>query len=587
MAQRNRSKEVWLIPKRVNLHQTICLLDGIIERNYDKTTWNPGKQNNLGVNLKRLGATKNGKNISPQAIRTLFASLPQYLGFAYINVNTTPNTVCITKAGYDLWEFHKKELVPLRNLVKDKDKTIQMSEKILYQMEKLQITNPVILKDCENIFVFPFRITLKLLLELEYLDIEELAFYVFQMHDETECELIIKKIQNFRKLPVSERQEIIDAFKKTHIGNITLVQAASSGYYQTLCVLTGIIDKIRVKPDNLKNKISAIKIKEQYKDYVKNIINKKYNGIHTYDFKNDLNLWIEYIGNPDRIAPPIDVKFINPSIDDIYFLIKKDDKLLYCDVIKSKSTIKYPIFMNEDYVIEMFSYESGKTINRQNVNIKNMDNCEILLDTKNVSEISNKEDNETIIRNIMEHSECANFAGRFKEKLEVLNRIVGINKLEDKSLRGAYYEYLFFKLISNLKSEGKVDEVIWNGKIGKYLLPTQAPGGKAGTCDIVFTINNIDYVLELTTIKSKSMQFSAECSSVPDHIRLYAESSKNKTVGIFVAPVIHLRNENTMRSVLKNYNLDIICITDKEFIDILNSDDIENSLNDFINKKEE
>ena len=42
-----------------------------------------------------------------------------------------------------------------------------------------------------------------------------------------------------------------------------------------------------------------------------------------------------------------------------------------------------------------------------------------------------------------------------------------------------------------------------------------------------------------------------------------------------------------MRSVLKNYNLDIICITDKEFIDILNSDDIENSLNDFINKKEE
>ena len=120
-------------------------------------------------------------------------------------------------------------------------------------------------------------------------------------------------------MPVSERKEIIDAFKKTHIGNITLVQAASSGYYQTLCVLTGIIDKIRVKPDNLKNKISAIKKKEQYKDYVKNIINKKYNGIHTYDFKNDLNLWIEYIGNPDRIAPPIDVKFINPSIDDIYF----------------------------------------------------------------------------------------------------------------------------------------------------------------------------------------------------------------------------------------------------------------------------
>ena len=34
MAQQNRSKEIWLIPKRANLHQTICLIDGIIERNY-------------------------------------------------------------------------------------------------------------------------------------------------------------------------------------------------------------------------------------------------------------------------------------------------------------------------------------------------------------------------------------------------------------------------------------------------------------------------------------------------------------------------------------------------------------------------
>ena len=31
MAQKNRTKEIWLIPKRVNLHQTICLIDGIIE----------------------------------------------------------------------------------------------------------------------------------------------------------------------------------------------------------------------------------------------------------------------------------------------------------------------------------------------------------------------------------------------------------------------------------------------------------------------------------------------------------------------------------------------------------------------------
>lgn len=584
MAQGNRSKEVWLIPKRVNLHQTICLLDGIIERNYDRTTWNPGKQNNLGVNLKKLGATRDGKNISPQAIRTLFASIPQYLGFAYINVNTTPNTVCITKAGYELWNYHKGELEPIRNLVEDKDKTIQESEKILYQMEKLQITNPVILKDCENIFVFPFRITLKLLLELEYLDIEELAYFVFQMHDESEFELTLKKIKKFREMPSIERKEIIEAFKKTHIGNITLVQAASSGYYQSLCVLTGIIDKIRILPNNLKEKLSAITIKEQYKEYVKEIIYNKYTSIRTYDFKNNLDLWIEYIGNPDRISPPIDISFENHSDDVVYILIKKDEKLLNCDVIPSKSSIIYPLFMNEEYDVEVCNYEEGKTISKQNIVIERMDDIKIILDTKNVTEIADKDSNEEIIKKIIEHSECTNFAGNFKEQLEVLNKVVGINKLEDKSLRGAYYEYLFFKLLSNLKAEGKIDEVIWNGKIGKYLLPMQAPGGKTGTCDIVFTINNTDYVLELTTIKSKSMQFSAECSSVPDHIRLHSERSRNKTVGIFVAPLIHMRNENTMKSVLNNYNLDMICLTDKEFINIIKSDNIYNELDNLTKK---
>ena len=116
MAQGNRSKEIWLIPKRGSLHQTICLIDGIIERNYSRSTWNPQKQNNLGVNLKKWGATNSGKNISPQAIRTLTASIPQYLGFLYINTSTTPNTICLTKAGENLWNKHKDDLVKINNL---------------------------------------------------------------------------------------------------------------------------------------------------------------------------------------------------------------------------------------------------------------------------------------------------------------------------------------------------------------------------------------------------------------------------------------------------------------------------------------
>ena len=164
MAQKNRSKEIWLVPKRVSLHQTICLIDGIIERKYDGTVWNPQKQNNLGVNLKKWGATLDGKNVAQQSIRTLVAAIPQYLGFVYINTDTTPNTICLTEAGMALWHKHKDELIKIPNLRDGKDSLITKSDCVLTQMEKLQITNPIINKDCENIYVFPFRFMLKILL---------------------------------------------------------------------------------------------------------------------------------------------------------------------------------------------------------------------------------------------------------------------------------------------------------------------------------------------------------------------------------------------------------------------------------------
>lgn len=115
---------------------------------------NPKKHNNLGVNLKKWVATKDGKNISPQAVRTLMASIPQYSGFLYVNIKSTPNTICLTEAGIALWHKRKDELVKVPNLVEGKDLSITESEVVLKQMEKLQITNPIINKDCKNICIY-------------------------------------------------------------------------------------------------------------------------------------------------------------------------------------------------------------------------------------------------------------------------------------------------------------------------------------------------------------------------------------------------------------------------------------------------
>ncbi|EJT6478467.1 hypothetical protein [Clostridium perfringens] len=575
MAQGNRSKEIWLIPKRGSLHQTICLIDGIIERNYSRSTWNPQKQNNLGVNLKKWGATNSGKNISPQAIRTLTASIPQYLGFLYINTSTTPNTICLTKAGENLWNKHKDDLVKINNLREDKDKLITQSSIVLKQMEKLQITNPIIKKDCSNILVFPFRMTLKLILELGYLDREEIAYIVFGIKDESEYDLALKEIKNLRKLELFDRKEIINSFKETHIGNITLVQAPSASYYESLCTVTGIIEKNKVEYPNPGNesklKVNAIRIKEGLEDYVRDILNEKYNDASVYDFGDNLNLWIEYIGDPNRLEPPKDIKIDNKSNSDVLVCISKDGQLLDGDLVRHGEAITHPMFINEEYSLECIDIESGEYLSTQTI-IPNSDEVEFTLNISSSKSIK-ADTMEDIAKEILEHSSSKFFGKKMLNYLSILCKIDGKDRSQYAVLKGAYYEYLFFKLLLLMQEEGIIDDVIWNGKVGEYGLPTSAPGGKTGTCDMVFTINEISFVLELTTIRPKSTQFNAEGASVPDHIRLYKNQVKKDVIGIFCAPQIHERNKIIMETSLLEDNIKLNSIKDSDLLNLFMSKD--------------
>lgn len=568
MAQKDRSKEIWLIPKRGSLHQTICLIDGITERKYDGTSWNDSKQNNLGVNLKNWGATQSGRNVSSQSIRTLTAAVPQYLGFVYINTKTTPSTVNITEVGKKLLEHHKGELIRVKNLREGSEYLIKESEVVLGQMEKLQITNPIILKDCENIFVFPFRLTLKLLLELKYLDREELAYFVFRIKDESEFKLALEEIKNFRELEKTTREALIGAYKETHLGNITLVQASSASYYEGLCQLTGIIEREKYQPKNLDREIPIIRIKEKYLEYVEKTINSTYLDISTYDFGNDLDLWIEYIGVPERIDPPIDIEIENKSNEALLIQIFKNNELKNVDLVESSESLLYPMFINEDYDIGIVNTKNGQQLSMNKFSPTKENKKFIISLDKNDNKVSKKSVGH-LIEMILKHSSCSSFAGEMFTYLKVLERCIGIDKMNDFALRGAYYEYLFYQLLMKLKDEGYVDDVIWNGRIGKYGLPTPAPGGKTGTADIIFIINDVHYVLELTTIKSKSGQETAEMASVPDHIRLYNGRVNSKVIGIFCAPIIHDRNTTVMKKILEDYGIELMCLTDKKLLDKL------------------
>jgi len=568
MAQKNRTKEIWLIPKRVNLHQTICLIDGIIERQYDGTSWNTHKQNNLGVNLKKWGATKDGKNISPQAIRTLVASIPQYLGFLYVNTESTPNTICLTDAGMALWHKHKDELVKVPNLVAGRDLLITKSKAVLRQMEKLQITNPVINKDCENIYVFPFRFMLKVLMKVGYLDQEEIAYFLFRVRNEDELDLVVREIENFRKLPIDDRESLINAFKCTHIGNITLVKASSAGYFISLCQITGIIDKFKVTPNNRNSAIAALKINDKHIGYVEEMLNSKYRSTEIYDFGDNLQLWIDYIGDPSRDYPPIDVSVINKANRSFLIQVFKDGACKHDDLIEENGVLQFPMFVNEQYDVKIIDISTGNELETLNI-CPTFEQRDYEIEGRLSNVTAETEMLEDVAKEIIEHCEAANFAGKTLNYLNTLSKVTGINRTNDKSLRGAYFEYYVYKMLNILKSESVIDEVIWNGKIGKYGLPTPAPGGKTGTPDIVFTIDDLHIVVELTTIKAKALQFSAEGSSVPDHIRLYKQESGKNVEGVFCAPTIHERNTAAMQSTLAPYGIKLHCITDKELVELL------------------
>lgn len=577
MASKNRDKEVWFVPKRANVHQMIALLHGIIKRNYDGTTWNTSKQDTLNLELKNLGATKSGNKIAPQGMRTLLASV-HYLGFVYLDNTTTPTTLRVTKAGYVFYATHKEELKTMDKLTKGL--TIDCSESILSQMSKLQITNPIILPHCENIYVFPFRVTLHMLKRLNYLDMEEIAMFVFRTRDMSEIEYKISEIVNFRNLDFEYRAKLVDQYKKTDIGNLTLKKAPSAGYFMAFCMGTGIFTRSEITT-NARNKVGTISIKDNSNEWV-NALLEFHKDTKVFDFEDDLILWINYFGNPERPFPPTLLTISNGIENELYIeILDNQDNIIDTTILNANDKCTTPVFENELYVINIYNITDGTLIfSKKFTAIKFQ---KIKIDTQLISKSAiggSKEfflsystlETEQLIEEILEHSASKNFSEKMHVKLRLLATKLGIDKTKDKSLRGAQYEYLFYLLLSQLKRRKIIDEVIWNGKLGTYNLPSQAPGGKTGTPDIIFIVNDVRYVLELTTIKGKSMQFQAEGSSVPDHIKLYQEKYPNVTVkGIFCAPLIHDRVHAVINSILIQEKIPLISIADEELLDVLNS----------------
>jgi len=569
MAQKNRDKEFWLIPKRANLHQSIVLLGGILESNYNGKTWNGSKQDRLGAYLGKNGATNNGRNITPQALRTLLASIPQYFGFTFINTDTTPNTLFVTDAGKTIVKEQESFLENydysnLRDAEKDKG-VVNYSDTYLKQFLKLQLTNPVILKDCESILVFPLIFTLKILKKTRYLTYEEIALFIFRSKSQNEIDFVTLEIENFRNLEYKKQLQLVEAFKQTHLGNISLVQAPTTSYYQKLCSYTGLIDKssITITGNNEERKVNTIEIISEKESIINNLL-KDYD-FEPYDFKDNLRLWLQYIGNTEVLNTPKDVAILNKTSNEQLVVVSENDLIINGNLINPNDVISFPAIEKNNYKINIYNKTDGSITETISYVYSDDDKIEIKnINSNNVNQI----DINVIEKEIIEHINSKDFSEDYLKYILIISNIVGKNLQKSKNLRGSRLEYLFYKYFEKLENGNIVDEVIWNGKIGQYGIPSPSPGGPTGSPDILLFIDDMIIVVELTTIKPKSQQWSAEGASVPDHIRLVEEKYPDKKIfALYLAPIIHEeRVTKGMLSRLKDYESKLHCLEIDKFL---------------------
>jgi len=578
------AKKIWHVPKRASVHQTVVLVELVSKPRFNNKTYSTGVQESIASKLGMAGATKSGRAITHQATRTLLA-LPQYLGFIFIDDSSTPSRIFVTPVGIDLINFHNIADIPhQRNLkgYRDSGYLINTSPLFLQQMVKLIITNPVIKEDCEEILVFPFRFTIRLLLELGYLDREEIGYILFYSRTEDSYELTKQRILNFRSLRPEQRHSEIEAYKSTPNGQLTLVLASSAGYYEKICYSTGLCRQIRVRVNKPGNPLlPAIRISNI--DEAKKILDETEN-YEIFDFGNNKSLWFEYYGSSARKTPPIPVSIkTNIEIDTLILVENSLGNVIERNLINQETPLQnLPVFIDEPYRVKIFSLDNGNLLF----------NDELVFNYTHREECIELEINQPIIRlslQAISNMISEMFSGQFQgfdeeyfKRLLVLSSVLRRNFI-DNYRKGGRLEYLFYRLLRNLKEEGKIDEVFWYGNIGEFGLANPAPGGREGNPDIIFYIDNYLFILELTTIPGTRAQWtSSEASSVPDHIIRIKSNHVDQIVhGIFSAPSISPQLENNLRLNANEQNVGMICITCAELSHLFTNCD-RNSLVEFL-----
>lgn len=562
---RQRSINIWHVPKRSSLHQMIGAVNIIQKLPIHGKTW-PENRKLFDQKLAMWGFTTRGRSLSKTASETLEA-LMKYLGLVVIRNDHIYLTTCGRRlaAEHPVSEpSRKKRRLP--DTIKQMGKQIS-SQVIANQMLKLNMTNPSIMRYCENVHLYPFRETLLLLLDskIGYLTQEEIGYILFHMKSDTERDQIKKRILHFRSLKQSKKNSLIENYGKTLEGNLTLVQAGTAGYWRQLCENTGLCFS-----QNQTLKIQAGKEQE-----ISKLLSEFSDNF--YDFKKEQDLWTTYFCSCEIKAPPIHTTIeIKGDLSNLFLSITKDGQRPLLTLIDN-NTINATLFPNLPYEIEIYDIMNEEVIKKITHTFSRQKKVVIPIQRK--KSISNTGSYEQKILELLQSPDYDPF---YKQLIHVISVKSG-RDFEDKkqraSLRGGRLEQLFSKLLKKLEEDGKISNLDWNGRIDRFSLARPALGTQQGLPDLTFQCNKIQYLIELTTIRGATGQWKNEGMSVPFHIRNFImEKGITNVKGIFCVPMTHQKVKDSLDASRFPVHYNISYITIEEFLKILSESDLKTKL---------
>ena len=176
---------------------------------------------------------------------------------------------------YSIYEYENNEQLKKFKIQIETLNSIYVGNVVVNNETPVKNTESVVdIKQLQRIYSFSYVFILKILLRLEYLDEEEIALYLSKIRNEDEWDITIQEIENFRNLSKYNREKLVNAFRETKLGKVTLAQDQYAKRYINLLVNSNITKETKIIPCNKEEYLTAIEINNDFKGDLKTVLKK-------------------------------------------------------------------------------------------------------------------------------------------------------------------------------------------------------------------------------------------------------------------------------------------------------------------------